>query len=174
MSTLPKTDSLNINSPHRMKPNKYFVFDDNKNASLSLQRPPLSLWDGHIPNISGVDVTEDEKAFTVAISVPNYEMKDIKLNFDKDKHMLRLTGKKDYTEGDTKVRSSFEKAISLRHHDIDANKLDATLLDSTLTVIAPKKFMIDEQFSEATTATLEEDAAEDEIFLSTGGRQVAS
>lgn len=146
-----------------------------KNARLSLKRsPPLSLWDGNIPKnfefkrIPGFNVTEDDKAFTAAISVPNYEKKDIALNFDHDERMLRLTGKKRYNEGDMQVESSFEKAISLSH-DIDASKLDATLSDGTLTITAPKKFTIDEQFSEATNAALEEDAAEDEIVLSTGG-----
>ncbi|KAL7490663.1 hypothetical protein ACHAWT_000213 [Skeletonema menzelii] len=183
MSTLPKTDRLKNDSPlfsqRIFSPKRYSVFDDVdkmvKNARLSLKRsPPLSLWDGNIPKnfefncIPEFNVTEDDKAFTVVTSVSNYEKKDIVLNFDHDKRMLRLTGKKHYKEGDMQVESSFEKAISLSH-DIDASKLDATLSDGTLTITAPKKLTLDEQFSEATTAALEEDAAEDEIVLSTGG-----
>ena len=89
--------------------------------------------------------------------------------------MLRLTGKKYYKEGDMEVESSFEKAITLSHDiDIDDSQLDAAFLsdDGTLTITVPKKFTIDEdyeQFSEATTVALEEDAAEDEIARSTGG-----
>ena len=188
MSTLPKNDRLNYYSPLTVSqrifsPKRYSVFDDMdemvKNVRLSLKRsPPFSLWDGNIPknnfdfeHIPGFDVKEDDKAFTVTTRLPNYEKKDITLNFDHDKHMLRLTGKKRYKEGDMEVESSFEKAITLSH-DIDDSKLDAALSDDgTLTLIAPKKFTIDEneQFSEATTAALEEDAAEDEIALSTGG-----
>ena len=190
MSTLPKTDRLNYYSPLSVSqrifsPKRYSdVFDDMdemvKNVRLSLKRsPPLSLWDGNIPKnnfdfecIPGFDVKEDDKAFTVTTRAPeHYEKKDLSLNFDHDKHMLRLTGKKHYKEGDMEVESSFEKAITLSH-DIDDSQLDTALSDDgTLTITAPKKFAIDEyqQSSEATTAALEEDAAEDEIARSTGG-----
>lgn len=126
-----------------------------KNVRLSLKRsPPFSLWDGNIPknnfdfeHIPGFDVKEDDKAFTVTTRAPeNYEKKDLALNFDHDTHMLRLTGKKYYKEGDMEVESSFEKAITLSHDiDIDDSKLDAAFLsdDGTLTITVPKKFTIE-------------------------------
>ena len=188
-SILHRTDTLKVDSPLLWRKQFFPCIDHKlfeemdamtKSARLSLQRPTFSLWDGNIlknielkKRIPGFHVTkaEDEKAFIVAVSVPNYEKKDVEWNFDHDKRILRLKGKKYYIEGDMQVKSSFEEAILL-NHDIDASKIHAVLSDGTLTITAPKMFTAQEQTTqnnEATTAALEEDAAVDEILVSTGG-----
>eukprot|EP01083_Nonionella_stella_P011588 32872_1 len=127
-------------------------------ASLSLHgRPDL-----------GFQVTQDEKKYKVAVSVPDdMHMEDIELQLDHDGRVLRLKGEKKNEEEGMKVSSTFEKAILLSP-DVDTSQLEASLSGDTLTVVAPKvenakneSKKIDIKIMDAPKAALPQDGEEE-------------
>jgi len=97
-----------------------------RNKALQLHKHPL-----------GIEVTQDEKEFKVAVHVPDVEAKDVELHLDHDGQVLRIRGDKKRKEAGMAVHSRFEKAILLSP-DVDTEKLEATISGNALTISAPK------------------------------------
>jgi HSP20 family protein len=112
--------------------------DEMMESSLATTTRPFGLFDSDsLRRPLGVDVTQDDNQYKVAINVPDVDAKGLDLQLDHDGRVLRLKGERFHEEGGMKVQSRFEKAILLSP-DVDSSKLQANMSEGILTVIAPK------------------------------------
>lgn len=183
MSTMPSMRN-SMFRPNRLRtqrrmglPSQFEEMDElMKTAQAMLQRPTPPQWNG----VLGVDLQklgldlsvaqDDDKEFKVKVDVPNFGVKDLTVQLDREGRLLRLKGNRAYEEGGMKVKSSFEKNITLSQ-DLDTSRIKATMADGTLTVSVPRKETENAPKEAPQTIDIDyavRDATEDEILCSTG------
>ncbi|VUG18877.1 DEBR0S4_04654g1_1 [Brettanomyces bruxellensis] len=97
--------------------------------------------------IPALDVHENEKSYTLKVSVPGAAKDHLDINFDKDSHLLSIKGeipetKNEEKEGDTVVHSEiqygkFERSLTLPQN-VDGENIKAGFQDGILTLQVPK------------------------------------
>ena len=97
--------------------------------------------------IPALDVHENEKSYTLKVSVPGAAKDHLDINFDKDSHLLSIKGeipetKSEEKEGDTVVHSEiqygkFERSLTLPQN-VDGENIKAGFQDGILTLQVPK------------------------------------
>lgn len=90
----------------------------------------------------GYEVTENEDNFQLSMSIPGLSVQDIDVTLEHGGRVLRVSGgrkiKQTLADGTiTSSESKFEKRF-IMDHNIDAPKVNASLNDGILQVIAPK------------------------------------
>jgi HSP20 family protein len=96
----------------------------------------------------GYEVTENEDNFQLSMSIPGLSVHDIDVTLEHGGRVLRVSGgrkiKQTLADGTiTSSESKFEKRF-IMDHNIDAPKVNASLNDGILQVIAPKVKVIDD------------------------------
>jgi len=94
-------------------------------------------------SVPAVDITEDDKAYTIAAELPGIDEKDIEVSVNED--MLVLKGEKRQEKEETgkntyvseRSYGSFQRAFSLPA-GVDRNKIAADFSKGVLTVTLPK------------------------------------
>lgn len=95
----------------------------------------------HVPS---VDITEDEKSYSVKADVPDYTKEDINISLEEGE--LTISGQKNKDEKEEKknylrrerVYSKFQKTIRL-NEQIDTDNIKASLKNGVLELNLPKK-----------------------------------
>jgi len=104
----------------------------------------LSLSSASLTSIPSIDITEDEKAYSVRADIPDYEKEDITVNLEDGE--LTISGQKRKDENEEKknyikkerLYSRFEKTIRL-NEQIDTDNIKASLKNGVLELNLPKK-----------------------------------
>ncbi len=97
--------------------------------------------------VPALDVHDNEKSYTLKVSVPGAAKDHLDINFDKDSHLLTLKGeipetKSEEKEGGKVVHSEiqsgkFERSLTLPQN-VDGENIKASFQDGILTLQVPK------------------------------------
>lgn len=92
--------------------------------------------------LPSVNISSDEKGFTIDVAAPGYEKKDF--NIEVDEQVLTLSGEKKVEEESKKYNrkefnySTFKRTFNLPE-DVKADKITAMYKNGVLSVVIPKK-----------------------------------
>jgi HSP20 family protein len=114
-------------------------------ASITRLEPFEDFFKGFWMSPVKIDVSEDEKSFTVKADIPGVKKEDIQIDIDDDRVSIRAEAKKEKEEKkDEKVVYS-ERAYGMVSRsftlpaDVDANGAKAEYRDGVLNLLLPKK-----------------------------------
>jgi HSP20 family protein len=114
-------------------------------ASITRLEPFEDFFKGFWMSPVKIDVSEDEKSFTVKADIPGVKKEDIQIDIDDDRVSIRAEAKKQKEEKkDEKVVYS-ERAYGMVSRsftlpaDVDANGAKAEYRDGVLNLLLPKK-----------------------------------